>query len=120
MPDKPATERSAHTPGPWKACRDGECQCRQVWSIPGDAPVFTALDTHGVVALVGQAHQRWGDGPDLVYGEIPEDQTQANALLVSAAPDLLAVCKAVVAECSGVLAQHAQAAIDKAEPPSHD
>ena len=67
-----------HSLGPWKHCSasKGQCQCRTVWSIPNDAPVTTAK----AVACV---HHEWGDGPDMIYGEVPEDQVRANAELIS-------------------------------------
>ncbi len=75
-----------HTPGPWKACGDSKCKCRQIWSIPGDCPVFTARST-GQIAMVGLAHHKWGDSPELIYGEIDQESTEANARLIAAAPD---------------------------------
>lgn len=92
-------KRSGHTPAPWQACKDAKCPCRQVWSIPGDVPVFTArADAH---SLVGMAHHKWGDSPEMIYGEIPEEQAEANARLIAAAPELLAAAKAKLANCEG-------------------
>ena len=86
-------ERFAFTPGPWRACHGGECSCRQVWSIPGDCPVFTAKETDPKeVVQVGLAHHKWGDAADMIYGEIPEQMTFANARLIAAAPDLYSAC----------------------------
>ncbi len=84
-PLTPDSERKGlWTPGPWRVCRDGKCSCRQVWHP--DAPVFTARPDACV--NIGTAHQQWGDGPEMIYGEIPEHETQANAHLIAAAPDL--------------------------------
>lgn len=90
MPNKVGEVQVAatHTPGPWKACGDGKCSCRQVWSIPGDCPVFTARPD-GSMSVIGLAHHKWGDSPDLIYGDIPPDEQQANAMLIASAPDLL-------------------------------
>lgn len=77
----------SHTPGPWQACGDSKCPCRQVWSMPGDCPVFTGRPDCNV--LVGMAHHKWGDGPNNVYGEIPAAELEANARLIAAAPELL-------------------------------
>lgn len=95
----------AHTPGPWKRCgaARGGCTCGQVWCP--DYPV--AIVTRG----------DWGDGADLrralrelwdhfrhrafgflAYGHISDDLAQANACLISAAPDLLSALRPL-AEC---------------------
>lgn len=86
-----------HSPLPWRACADGNCECRQLWSIPGDVPVFTGRSDR--VELVGRAHNKWGDGPDLIYGEIPPAEAQANAKFIVRAVNnfdsLLAVAESV-------------------------
>ena len=89
-------EATEHTPGPWSACGDGDCVCKTVTC--GDHPV--ALVTHG----------KWGDNyaalrlvgttsldmkaeaymEQITYGEVPEATAKANALLIAAAPELLA------------------------------
>lgn len=71
-----------HTPGPWAACGAGKCSCRLIWSKSAVQNVATAKP----VACV---HGEWGDAPDLIYGEIPAEQVEANARLIAAAPDLL-------------------------------
>ena len=78
-----------HTPGPWRACKQGECSCTTVWSIATDCPVVTAH--HGTAQfVVGLANTDWGDGPgEMRYGSLPLDQAMANAKLIAAAPDLL-------------------------------
>lgn len=109
-----------HTPGPWEACHDGKCKCRQVWSIPGDCPVFTANDK-GEKVLVGLIHHEWGDDLDLIYGEIPAEQQEANARLIAAAPDLLEACKLVLENIAPkyssyhICVEKLRAAISKAE-----
>lgn len=92
------SERFSFTPGPWRACQGGKCPCRQVWSIPGDVPVFTAQAEKA--AQIGLAHHKWGDAPDMIYGVIPESSTEANARLIAAAPDLYAACVLARAELS--------------------
>lgn len=74
---------STHTPGPWRACRQGECTCGTVWSLPSDFPVCTARDRVAVV------HKEMADAPDMVYATIPREEAQANARLIAAAPDML-------------------------------
>lgn len=91
----------SHTPGPWKVCGDGDCSCKTV--MCGDHPI--AVVTHG----------EWGDefpsirlvGPSMMaraeayierfaYGSVPVETARANALLIAAAPDLLAALHTAV------------------------
>ncbi|MDA8149788.1 MAG: hypothetical protein M0041_01425 [Nitrospiraceae bacterium] len=58
------------TPGPWRACHHGECDCGQIWSQSVDVPVLEVV------------HGEWGD-PGLPYGKIPPERATANALFVS-------------------------------------
>lgn len=73
-----------HTPEPWRACKEGECRCGQIWSIADDCPVATVISGE------------WGDeipvieinpdAPDVAratvklsaYGAIPPDEAKAN------------------------------------------
>lgn len=86
-----------HSPTPWKACHNGNCRCKQIWSKPADHPV--------VVVESGE----WGDSyPDIrlvkgktfletraeayiekmPYGEIPEEVAAANARFIVKACNL--------------------------------
>lgn len=89
---------NAFTPGPWKTCQNGNCTCGQVWSIPGDCPVFTVL-LDGRPQLVGLACNEWGDSPDAIYGAVGKEQQTANARLIAAAPDLLAIAREYADSC---------------------
>lgn len=80
-----------HTPGPWRACRNGDCTCGSVWSIPGDFPVCTVQGEP--VAVV---HQHMADAPDLIYQSITPEMKAANGRLIAAAPDLLGALRAIV------------------------
>ena len=90
MDEKAIREREQKaTPGPWKACADGECQCRQTWSTQADMPVVTMRGE-----CVGTVNAEWGDGPGMIYGEVPEEYQRANAHFIAHArtdiPALLA------------------------------
>ena len=71
---------STHTPGPWTQDKEWRRSdiANRVTTITSDA-------TADVVALI------IGGGPET------EAEDEANARLIAAAPDLLAVCKAVLA-----------------------
>lgn len=89
----PATkETQSHTPGPWQACKEGACTCGQVWSLPGDMPVFYALQD-GKRQIVGLACNEWGDAPDLIYGAVGREQQIANSRLIAASPELAAALR---------------------------
>ncbi len=71
------------TPGPWKQCNAGNCTCKIIWAEGGSDTVATGRP----MACV---HGEWGDEKDMIYGEIPKEQVEANALLISDAPRLAA------------------------------
>lgn len=73
-----------HTPGPWRACRDGKCDCGYVYG----PPVAEAGGETPVVAIVcGPTHLSCAD-------LVPErEQQAANIRLIAAAPDLLEACE---------------------------
>ena len=85
--------KNKHTPGPWRACGAdrGGCECRQIWSIPGDCPVVTARGE-----CIGIVNGKWGDGPKMIYGEVPKEQQQANVRLIVAAPKMFAYLQNLV------------------------
>lgn len=69
---------ATHTPGPWTACRKGECRCGFIWGADGDTHVASA---HGPDALGADYY-----GSDLAC----DAETQkANIRLIRAAPELL-------------------------------
>lgn len=91
--------KAQHTPGPWKACKDGDCRCGQIWSKTADQPVATVE--------IGQWGDAWpalrfsGDGTVVEaytarsdYGEVSLEEAKANANLIAAAPELLTECEA--------------------------
>ncbi len=102
-------ERTTHTPGPWEAYRDDE---REEYSI---GKSLARLGTR-LVATV-----QFG------FDEPAESEQHANARLIAAAPDLLALAKRYASECSecggtGVVSRHiegrdTQAAMDADDQP---
>ena len=85
MTSKPESKQ-APTPGPWTACKNGECSCGFIWAGDNNTQVATA---HGPSAL----GQDWF-GADLAPNEAAQ---KANAHLIAAAPDLLAALEDVMA-----------------------
>lgn len=85
----------------WRACRNGECSCRQVWSAIGDCPVATIEsgewgDQEHIVSIA--------DAPDdcmpgtlvatcearmLGYGYISPEISKSWTRLIAAAPAML-------------------------------
>lgn len=98
-----------HTPGPWHACKDGNCPCGMIWGP--DESCWLAL-------VYGPSHLSDGiTGPDHVPGGVAQ---VANARLISAAPDLLAACEAALAwfdewDCvTGISSENERAALSAA------
>lgn len=69
-------ETTAHTPGPWTY---------EVEKVSGPHLTQTFIFAHGDV--IGRA-----------YADSKRDNSQANASLIAAAPDLLAACEAICNE----------------------
>lgn len=93
-----------HTPGPWSACKNGECPCGQIWSTTADHPVAEVIsgtwgDTYpalrprdeGMSGTVVEAYLERID-----YGSVDPEQAKANAVLISSAPDLLHAVELVI------------------------
>mgnify|MGYP001612566934 FL=1 len=81
---KASAGQPAHTPGPWRACHNGECTCGQIWSISADHPVATAIIGEWGDNLCGKAEDR------MVYGSVSAGTAAANARLIAAAPETAA------------------------------
>lgn len=108
-----------HTASPWTVCGDGNCPCKTVCAA--DQPVAKIIvgewdDEFPSIRLVGTALERTAEAyiERFIYGSVSEEEAHANALLIAAAPDLLAALKHCVIERSGWL-DEARAAIAKAE-----
>ena len=78
------------TPGPWRACHDGDCPCGFIWSGDGNIHVATVHDEHAL-------GQDWY-GADCA---VKADTRKANARLIVRAvnchADLVAALKEVLA-----------------------
>jgi hypothetical protein len=76
---------SEHTPGPWVA---------QYWERDGE---WWVIDSHTHAAI---KNSPIGDGLACLYGysDDPGAVVMANARLIAAAPDLLAVCEVLLEE----------------------
>lgn len=97
-----------HTPGRWRACREGECRCGMIWSTGQDVMIVTAYGEkeHGVKQFaIAAAHRDSGDAADLVYSVVPAPEQAANARLIAAAPELLAACEACRTELAYLIEQ---------------
>ena len=82
------------TPGPWKECRNGDCTCGHVWSIPGDFPVCTVQVPREPIAV---AHENMADAPDVIYQSITPEMCAANARLIAAAPTMFSFIEKMAA-----------------------
>lgn len=69
------SEETKFTPGPWEACRNGECPCRMVWNKPYDMVVAVAIAASDEQYTCGA-------------GIVDKDMLRANSLLIAAAPEL--------------------------------
>lgn len=74
-------QEAKHSPIPWKACKNGECSCGQIWCLPGDMPVYTVLPD-GKRQIMGLACNEWGDAPDMIYGAVGKEEQKANAAFI--------------------------------------
>lgn len=74
---------SKYTSGDWHACNDGKCSCKMIWSKSTDQHVATAK------RFIACVHREWGDDPNMIYGDISEEEQIANARLIATAPALV-------------------------------
>jgi hypothetical protein len=112
------TAKANHTPGPWQIdSEDGQ------WWIygGGDARATTGIAKCDLIvnAVMGICKQQ-----NVIGQRMPDGEREANARLIAAAPDLLAVARRAVAMCTchatmrpdiPCLSCAARAAIAKAE-----
>jgi hypothetical protein len=96
----------AHTPGPWSACNNGKCKCKQIFG--NDHPVAQVIsgkwgDDYPSIKIVGSGLDAKAEAymEQITYGEIMEETAEANARLIATAPDLLEACKTMANVISG-------------------
>lgn len=97
----PASIPNAASPSPWKACRNGDCSCGQIWSVPADHPVAT-VDGPEWGDTLWVPLQNEDGSLDVrrefhAYGSFPAETRKANILLMTAAPELLQATLALYA-----------------------
>lgn len=90
-PDEPATGKTepvVHTPGPWtlKKKRCGQGCCDDLHEVLAKYEDDSAADPGRPIATVNGGNAVW----------LREGETDGNAALISAAPELLAACKALL------------------------
>lgn len=70
------------TPGPWSRCpaRNGKCSCGQIFSEKSGENVATIKN------VIGCVHGEWGDDSDMIYGEVPPEESLANSYLIASSP----------------------------------
>ena len=81
-----------YTKGPWSACHNGECSCKAIWC--NDHPIAEVTagkwgDDYPSIRLVGESSldlKAEAYMEQMTYGEVPEEEAQANANLIAAAP----------------------------------
>lgn len=106
-----------HTPGPW-FYHEPVNRNRRDFGVVAGKPYDASVGANRRIAWVGNASNP-AQSPERM------EEIRANARLIAAAPDLLAVTRAFHRECItqginfGPLIADAEAALSKAEP-SHD
>jgi len=82
-------EKMKHSPTPWGACHDGECQCKMIWSVPSDHPVVDVIagkwgDRFASIKLVGTSLDLKAEAfMDMIeYGSVNDETAVANAQFI--------------------------------------
>ncbi|MEE9611578.1 MAG: hypothetical protein V3W19_10015 [Desulfatiglandales bacterium] len=90
-----------HSPGPWRACREGKCSCGFIWSTTADHPVakvesgewgdgYPALRVVEEPSIVGKVQvEAYMDR--IAYGRVDPEVAQQNALLIAMSPEMLSL-----------------------------
>ena len=81
---------SKFTPGPWRACHNGKCQCHMVWSIPADCVVAVAVSAEHEALTGGEGITNSG-------------MLEANAKIIAAAPQMATALQGVFSDIFDML-----------------
>lgn len=85
-----------HSPGPWKLCTNEQEQSFQI--ISANKLVVASPNT-----TIPSDRANWSDkkiSPKALWESVSDEREQANAKLIVAAPDLLAVLKELEESCT--------------------
>ena len=100
--DIPVVNTPKFSQGEWSACHKGKCPCKQVWT--DDYPIAEITvgkwgDDYPALRIVGESslNQKVEAYMEMIeYGEVSEETAQANALLISAAPNMYKALKRII------------------------
>lgn len=89
---EPVVIPEGYTPGPWRACGDGDCPCKCV--MAADHPIADVThgewgDDYPALRLVGDSSldmRAEAYMERITYGDVPNDVATANAKLIALAP----------------------------------
>ncbi len=94
-------ELKTHSPGPWSACRDGECSCGFIWSTTADHPVAKVEsgewgDDYPAIKVTPTEHGLTGTSFEVSaymerigYGRVDPEVAKQNAKLIALSPEML-------------------------------
>jgi hypothetical protein len=98
-----------HSPGPWHACQNGDCQCKHVWTA--HHPVAEVIagkwgDKYPALRIEGGSLEMTAVPiiEMIEYGEVDEETAISNVRLIAAAPTLLQTLKNLEVKTPEVLA----------------
>ncbi len=91
-----------HSPLPWVGCGEGECECCQIWTDPGDYPVLNVIngdwgDSYPNIRLrnsdthIGKVAEPYIE--KMVYGYVFHETAVANIKFILKAAKLLMILR---------------------------
>jgi hypothetical protein len=116
------TGETKWTPGPWHACKSGNCKCGFVSC--DDYPVAKVTrgewgDTWPSIRIVGETSLDLKAEPFMdgcMYGSVNDETAIANAKLIAAAPDMAEALRPFAALCDEIERAAANSAGDASDP----